>query len=55
MKEEQGMYLNELNIYVIYLLNFIWDKPNLAVILLQNADIIDIKSNLAPFFFIFFF
>ena len=55
MKEEQGMYLNELNIYVIYLLNFIWDKPNLAVILLQNADIIDIKSNLAPFFCNFFF
>ena len=55
MKEEEGMYLKELNIYIIYLFNFFWKNPGLALGLIENADINDVKSNLASFFCNFFF
>ena len=55
MKEEEGIYLKELNIYIIKLLNFLWEQPKLTADILIHADINDIKHNLAPFIGNFFY
>ena len=55
MKKEEGIYLKELNIYIIKLLNYFWIQPNLTAELLYRSDITDVKNNLAPFFGNFFY
>ena len=55
MREEEGIYLKELNIYIIKLLNFLWEQPKLTADILIHADINDIKDNLAPFIGNFFY
>ena len=55
MKEEEGHYLKELNIYIIKLLDFFWVQPKLVADLLMFTNISDLKNNLAPFFSNFFF
>ena len=55
MKKEEGIYLKELNIYIIKLLNYFWLQPNLAAELLQLSDLSDLKNNLAPLFVNFFY
>ena len=55
MKKEEGIYLKELNIYIIKLLNYFWLQPNLAAELLQLSDLSDLKHNLAPLFVNFFY
>ena len=55
MKNEEGIYLKELNIYIIKLLNFFWLQPKLTVDLLSLCDFSDLKNNLAPFFGNFFY
>ena len=55
MKEEEGKYLKELNIYIIKLLNYFWQQPILTAELLSLSNIFDLKGNLAPFFSNFFY
>ena len=49
MKEEEGIYLKELNIYILKLLNYLWLQPKLTADILYHANINDIDENLAPF------
>ena len=55
MKEEEGIYLKELNIYIIKLLNHLWNQPKLIADLLIRSDLNDIKNNLASFIGNFFY
>ena len=49
MKDEEGIYLKELNIYIIKFLNYLFLQPKLTANILSWANMKDIKENLAPF------
>ena len=55
MKEEEGIYLKELNIYILKLLNYLWLQPKLTADILYHANINEIDENLAPFVCNFFY
>ena len=55
MKEEEGIYLKELNIYILKLLNYLWVQPKLTADILYHANNYDIDENLAPFVCNFFY
>ena len=49
MKEEEGIYLKELNIYIIKLLNYLYLQPKLTANILSWANMKDMKENLSSF------
>ena len=49
MKEEEGIYLKELNIYIIKLLSYLYLQPKLTANILSWASVKDMKDNLASF------
>ena len=55
MKEEEGVYLKELNIYIIKLLDYLWVEPKLVANLLLCAKKEDIENNLSPLIGNFFY
>ena len=54
-KDDRFKYFEELNMYIINLLNQLWKNPKIVYIILSNSDIKDIKNNLADFFVNCFF
>ena len=55
MKEEEGIYLKELNIYILKLLNYLYLQPKLTADILYHANNNDVDDNLAPFVCNFFY
>jgi len=55
MKEEEGIYLKELNIYIIKLLNYLYLQPKLTANILSWANLKDMKENLSSFIGNYFF
>ena len=49
-KNNDGVILRELKIYIPKLMNDIWEQPKLVVSIIQRASINDLKNHLAPFF-----
>ena len=47
---KDSAYLEELNTFIHYFLNILWENPKIVVQILINSDILDIKNNLASFF-----
>ena len=46
--EESNTYLNDLNLYIPFLLNTLWEEPKLVANILINSNIDDVKNYLAP-------
>ena len=48
--ENEKEFLSELNTYIPYLLNSLWEQPKKIASIIENAKIEDIKTHLAPLF-----